>query len=89
MLTITIKQGGWNISFPFVSKDRVLTELNEIHDVYVAVANKSTLPFKKLQQFDYSIKSDSKIYEEGSIFLRKRQFVVDGEVSIIEVCNAQ
>lgn len=85
MLTITIKQGGWNISFPFVSKDRVLTELNDIHNIYTAVANKTTLPFKKLQEFNYTIKSDKKIYEEGSIFLRKREFVVNGEVSIIEV----
>lgn len=85
MLVVDIKQRGWNISLPFVSKDFILKELNNIHEVYTLVANKSKLPFKKLQPFYYQIHSDKKIIEEGNIFLRPRQFVLaDGTVEEIE-----
>lgn len=86
MLKVEIKQRGWNISLPFVSKDRILTELLQIHEVYTLVANKSKMPFKKLQPFSYRIMQDEKkIMEEGSIFLRPRQFVLaDGTIQTIE-----
>ena len=86
MLTVHIKQKGWNISFPFVSKSIILDELNNIHEVYTLVANKSKLPFKKLQPFMYKIKGTKKIVEEGSIFLRPRQFVLpDGTIEVIDM----
>lgn len=85
MLVVEVKQGGWNISLPFVSKAVILNELNNIHEVYTLVANKSKLPFKKLQPFVYKIKGKRKIVEEGSIFLRPRQFVsLSGEIEVIE-----
>lgn len=79
MQKILLKQGGWSVSLPFVSKEKTVQEMEEIHNVYQAVANKSKLPFLKLKPFFYQIIGGSqhnpKIMDEGELYLRKGEFI--------------
>lgn len=76
---IKLQQGGWNISLPFFNKQSLVAEFRNIHEIYAAVANKSSMPFRLLKPFNYCIKNNdgSQIIEEGELFFKKGKLEAD------------